>query len=323
MQVFSVSKFKERKLQKRSSSLLKSMFEKNKDLKFKEISSYAKVYPDFVKIVKYNRPIVFTNFLDRGSSAFLTNEENDEENDYLQKSINRTKTRISDYVLCNNFTHFVTFTFDPKNSKVKTEENRKDLLKMSKLLMTWINSEQINHFRRHGQRFKYLIVPERHKNGAWHFHAIFEDYKNEIEDFYSSKNKYLTVDEIRSKNKKPKNQRGFLPRYNLGRSEIAPIKDKTKMSNYIKKYITKDLINEKFKKRYWCSKNLKTPEIIENIVESSTRIPKEYILKEYDYHKVYIIPKDSDYFKFLNFSDKINHTLKRRKFSHIVKSSRL
>lgn len=321
MQVFSIKK--QTPLQKRSSSLLKSMFEKNKDLKFKEISSYAKVYPDFVKIVKYNRPIVFTNFLDRGSSAFLTNEENDEENDYLQKSINRTKTKISDYILCNNFTHFITFTFDPKNSKVKTEENRHDLLKMSKLLITWVNSEQINHFRRHGQRFGYLIVPERHKNNAWHFHAVFQGYKNEIEDFYSSKNKYLTVDEIRSKNKKPKNKRGFLPRYKLGRSEIAPIKDKTKMSNYIKKYITKDLINEKYKKRYWCSKNLKTPEIIENIVGSSTTIPEQYIFSKHDYHKVYIIPKDSDYFRFLNFSNKIDHTLKRRKFSYIVKSSRL
>lgn len=307
MQVFSIKK--QTHLQKRSSSLLKSMFKKNKDLKFKEISSYAKVYPDFVKIIKYNRPIVFTNFQDK--SFFLTNEENDEEKDYLEKSINRTKTKISDYVLCNNFTHFVTFTFDPSNSKVKNEENRKDLRKMSKLLITWINSEQINHFRLHGQRFKYLIVPERHKNNAWHFHAIFEDYKNDIQDFYSSKNKYLTVDEIRSKNKKPKNQRGFLPRYTLGRSEIAPIKDKTKMSNYIKKYITKDLINEKYKKRYWCSKNLKTPEIIENIVESSTTISKEYLLKEYDYHKIYIIPKDSEYFRFLKYVNKLQNHFRR------------
>ena len=298
-------------LRSRASNLLKSMFEKNKDLKFKEISSYAKVYPDFVKIVKYNRPIVFTNFQDKGTSFFLTNEENDEEKDYLEKSINRTKTKISDYVLCNNFTHFVTFTFDPSNSKVKNEENRKDLRKMSKLLMTWINSEQINHFRLHGHRFKYLIVPERHKNNAWHFHAIFEDYKNDIQDFYSSKNKYLTVDEIRSKNKKPKNQRGFLPRYTLGRSEIAPIKDKTKMSNYIKKYITKDLINKKYKKRYWCSKNLKTPEIIENIVESSTTISKEYLLKEYDYHKIYIIPKDSDYYRFLKYVNKLQNHFRR------------
>ena len=313
MQVFSIKK--QTPLQKLSSSLLKSMFEKNKDLKFKEISSYAKVYPDFVKIVKYNRPIVFTNFQDKGTSFFPINEENDEEKDYLEKSINRTKTKISDYVLCNNFTHFVTFTFDPSNSKVKNEENRKDLRKMSKLLMTWINSEQINHFRLHGHRFKYLIVPERHKNNAWHFHAIFEDYKNDIQDFYSSKNKYLTVDEIRSKNKKPKNQRGFLPRYTLGRSEIAPIKDKTKMSNYIKKYITKDLINEKYKKRYWCSKNLKTPEIIENIVESSTTISKEYLLKEYDYHKIYIIPKDSEYFRFLKSVNKLQNHFRREKLN--------
>lgn len=313
MQVFSIKK--QTPLQKLSSSLLKSMFEKNKDLKFKEISSYAKVYPDFVKIVKYNRPIVFTNFQDKGNSYFLKNEENDEEKDYLEKSINRTKTKMSDYVLCNNFTHFVTFTFDPSNSKVKNEENRKDLRKMSKLLMTWINSEQINHFRLHGHRFKYLIVPERHKNNAWHFHAIFEDYKNDIQDFYSSKNKYLTVDEIRSKNKKPKNQRGFLPRYTLGRSEIAPIKDKTKMSNYIKKYITKDLINEKYKKRYWCSKNLKKPEIIENIVESSTTISKEYLLKEYDYHKIYIIPKDSEYFRFLKYVNKLQNHFRREKLN--------
>lgn len=313
MQVFSIKKqiILKTPQQKQVSGILNRIYKKRPDLKFKEISSYAKIYPDFVKIVKYNRPIVFTNFLDRGSSAFLANEENDKENDYLQKSINRTKTKISDYILCNNFTHFITFTFDPKNSKVKNEENRHDLLKMSKLLMTWINSEQINHFRRHGQRFKYLIVPERHKNNAWHFHAVFEDYKNEIEDFYSSKNKYLTVDEIRSKNKKPKNQRGFLPRYNLGRSEIAPIKDKTKMSNYIKKYITKELINEKYKKRYWASRNLEKPEIIENIVESSTTISKEYLLKEYDYHKIYIIPKDSEYFRFLKYVNKLQNHFRR------------
>ena len=313
MQVFSIKKqiILKTPPQKQVSGILNIIYKKRPDLKFKEISSYAKIYPDFVKIVKYNRPIVFTNFLDRGSSAFLTNEENDEENDYLQKSINRTKTKISDYILCNNFTHFITFTFDPKNSKVKNEENRHDLLKMSKLLMTWINSEQINHFRRHGHRFKYLIVPERHKNNAWHFHAVFEDYKNEIEDFYSSKNKYLTVDEIRSKNKKPKNQRGFLPRYTLGRSEIAPVKDKFRMSSYIKKYITKELINEKYKKRYWASRNLEKPEIIENIVESSTTISKEYLLKEYDYHKIYIIPKDSEYFRFLKYVNKLQNHFRR------------
>ena len=87
------------------------------------------------------------------------------------------------------------------------------------------------------------------------------------------------------------------------------------MSNYIKKYITKELIQEKNKKRYWASRNLKTPEIIENIIESSTTISKEYLLKEYDYHKIYIIPKDSEYFRFLDFANKVNLTLKRRKLN--------
>ena len=83
------------------------------------------------------------------------------------------------------------------------------------------------------------------------------------------------------------------------------------MSNYIKKYITKELINEKYKKRYWASRNLKTPEIIENIVESSTTISKEYLLKEYDYHKIYIIPKDSEYFRFLKYVNKLQNHFRR------------
>ena len=115
MQVFSIKK--QKPLQKQASDLLKSIFEKNPNIKYKEVCSYAKIYPDTIKIIKYHRPIVFTNFSDRGTSAILVNEENSEEQDYLQKSINRTKTKISDYVLCNNFSHFATFTFDPSNPK--------------------------------------------------------------------------------------------------------------------------------------------------------------------------------------------------------------
>ena len=230
-------------LRSQTSNLLKSIFEGNKEIKFKEICSYAKIYPDSIKIIKYHRPVVFTNFSDRGTSAFLVNEENAEEQDYLQKSINRTKTKISDYVLCNNFSHFATFTFDPSNSKVNGEENRKDFKKMSSLLKNWLKTEQLNHLRRHGRRFRYLIVPERHKNNAWHFHALLEGYQNETEGFYTRKNKYITVSELKQK-KKDKNRK-FITRYTLGRSEIAPIKDKTKMSSYIKKYITKELIQDK------------------------------------------------------------------------------
>ena len=293
-------------------SIKNSIFEKNPNIKYKEVCSYAKIYPDSIKIIKYHRPIVFTNFSNRGTSAILVNEENSEEQDYLQKSINRTKTKISDYVLCNNFSHFATFTFDPSNPKVKTEENRHDFQKMASLLKNWLKTEQLNHFRRHGRKFRYLIVPERHKNGAWHFHALLENYKNETENFYTRKNKYITVSELKSK-KKDKNRK-FITRYNLGRSEIAPIKDKTKMSSYIKKYITKELIQDKNAKRYWSSRNLKQPEIIENFISEFQKIPEQFLTAKHDYHDIYTIPLNSSYFSFSKYVNKLENHFKREKF---------
>ena len=148
---------------------------------------------------------------------------------------------------------------------------------MSSQLKKWLNTEQVNHFRRHGRKFRYLIVPERHKNGAWHFHALLEGYQNETEGFYTRKNKYITVSELK-KTKKDKNRK-FITRYTLGRSEIAPIKDKTKMSSYIKKYITKELIQDKNAKRYWASRNLKTPEIIPNFISESQKKRENFHIK--------------------------------------------
>lgn len=277
-------------MNKTFNSISERIIAKNPHLKYKEIHSYAKVYPDFVKIIKYKRSIIVDNF--GTSSNGLANEENSEERDYLEKSINRTKTKISDYVLCNYFSHFATFTFSPE--KVK---DRHDFVEMSSLLKNWLKTEQQNHERNHGFKFKYLIVPERHKDGAWHFHALLENYQNACADFYSSKNPFITVNEI--KTAKRFAYRKYIVRYTLGRSEIAPIRDKTKMANYIKKYITKSLIVEPNVKRFWASRNLEKPELVENIVSSFMHVPEQYKTANYDYHEIYEIPVDSNYFGFL------------------------
>lgn len=277
-------------MKKTFNSISERIISKNPHLKYKEIHSYAKVYPDFVKIIKYKRSIIVDNF--GTSSNGLANEENFEERDYLEKSINRTKTKISDYVLCNNFSHFATFTFSPE--KVK---DRHDFVEMSSLLKNWLKTEQQNHERNHGFKFKYLIVPERHKDGAWHFHALLENYQNACADFYSSKNPFITVNEI--KTAKRFAYRKYIVRYTLGRSEIAPIRDKTKMANYIKKYITKSLMIEPNVKRFWSSRNLEKPELVENIVSSFMHVPEQYKTANYDYHEIFEIPVDSNYFGFL------------------------
>lgn len=286
-------------------SISERIIAKNPHLKYKEVSSYAKIYPDFVKIIKYKRSIVVENF--GTSSNGLANEEQAHERDWLEKSINRTKTKIADYVLCNNFSHFATFTFSPE--KVK---NRHDFAEMSALLKNWLKTEQTNHERKHNSKFKYLIVPERHKNGAWHFHALLENYQNACGDFYSSKNPFITVKEI--KTAKRYANRKYLTRYNLGRSEIAPIRDKTKMANYIKKYITKELITEPNAKRFWSSRNLAKPEIIENLVSTNTKIPEKFKTQTHDYHEIFEIPTNSDYFHFLKITLKIELSDRKKAF---------
>lgn len=291
-------------LDRQTSNVLQRIFENNPNSKYKVISSYAKVFPDFIRIVKYKTPIVVSKFAEISSG--IANEEDAPEFDYVQKSLNRTKTKISDYVLANNFSHFATFTFDPKNPKVGSDENRHNLALMSSLLQKWLNNEQKSHLAKFNKKFKYLIVPERHKNGAWHFHALLEDYQNPTADFYSSKNPYITVSEL--KNAKRYKNRKYLTRYNLGRSEIAPIRDQTKMASYIKKYITKELIIEPNAKRYWASRNLKTPEIIENIVAEKSKIPEKFKKIDLIYHEVFEIPKDSDYFHFLKIITSIHRT---------------
>ena len=105
-------------------------------------------------------------------------------------------------------------------------------------------------------------------------------------------------------------------RYNLGRSEVAPIRDKTKMSSYIKKYITKELITEKYAKRYWSSRNLIAPEVIENFAPLT--MPEEYRTKVHEYHEIYEVPYPSDYADFLLEVNRVERVFSRNKFRKLL-----
>ncbi len=80
----------------------------------------------------------------------------------LDESLCRSRRNIRDIILCNRFVYFCTFTF----SDCKTD--RSDLDALSKALRQFFN----NFKKRYAPDFKYIIVPERHKNGTWHFHGL-------------------------------------------------------------------------------------------------------------------------------------------------------
>ena len=76
------------------------------------------------------------------------------------RSMRRARAKLRRLALANGFEYFVTLTLDPARI------DRYDGAAVTKALGRWCD----NMVRRHGLR--YILVPERHKDGAFHFHGF-------------------------------------------------------------------------------------------------------------------------------------------------------
>lgn len=90
-------------------------------------------------------------------------ERSDASAEDMERSMRRAASKLRDIALCNDFRYFVTLTLDP--AKI----NRHDMDALVRVLNRWAD----NRVRRHGLR--YVLVPERHKDGAIHLHGFFND----------------------------------------------------------------------------------------------------------------------------------------------------
>ena len=81
----------------------------------------------------------------------------------LERSMRRARAKVRRLALANDFKWFVTLTLDA--AKI----NRFDAAEVVKKLGQWCD----NQVRRRGLR--YVLVPERHQDGALHFHGFFND----------------------------------------------------------------------------------------------------------------------------------------------------
>ena len=169
---------------------------------------------------------------------------------YKYVAFKRSKNMI--YKLaCNNkpWDYFVTFTFN--SEKI----DRYNFSEVSKKLSKWIdNIKQKYNCKDMG----YIIVPEKHKDGAWHFHGLFKNCDNlNFIDSGIKDNQGRTIYNISN--------------YKFGFTTATKLSDIDKAVSYILKYISKDLFgdNLKGKKRYWRSKNLEMPAVETAIFEGS------------------------------------------------------
>ena len=172
----------------------------------------------------------------------------------LDSSLARSKRTIFDYSLCNDWDYFFTGTLD------KNKYNRFDLDKYHKDLTQWFR----NLRRYYDCEIKFLIVPEMHKNGAWHTHGFIKGISSEIITKWSyddkpPKNIKAGLDAGRELYNIPKYAKKF------GFVWLERIHDTFAISAYCTKYITKELIanvKDVGAHSYYCSRGLKKPDTI-------------------------------------------------------------
>lgn len=164
-------------------------------------------------------------------------EEKDKERS-VSNSMKRTKNKIVDYSRTNVWEWFLTLT-------IREEEIRMNYDRCSEELKKWIHNMQ----NQCNYEMKYIIVPELHERGGFHFHAL-------VSNAYGLKF-------VNSGHRTKDNEIIYnIDNYGLGFTTATKIKDTERASNYITKYITKELAQvTKGKKRYWNSKNLDIPNV--------------------------------------------------------------
>lgn len=144
-----------------------------------------------------------------------------------KSSLSRTKRNIRELALCNDFEYFATFTVNSEKCDRYSLNDVQDKLK-----------KVLHKIKRNNKDFAFLIITEKHKDGAFHFHGLVKG----INDLFINDNGYLS-------SKIFNNELGF--------NSFSKIKDYTKCCNYILKYITKDCIKNSHNQIYISSRGLK------------------------------------------------------------------
>lgn len=172
------------------------------------------------------------------------------------ESLSRTRSKVFELSLCNSFEYFFTLTFNPEKF------NRANLKDCYSKVANYIK----NYNNRKDADIKYLLIPERHEDGSWHFHGLMKNVPFELlheftpADWDLSKGKRLPHRLIKSVKSGKKVYHWEYMTANFGWNTLEDVQSVMRVSKYITKYITKSmsdsLSSEPDAHLYYCSKGL-------------------------------------------------------------------
>lgn len=191
------------------------------------------------KIVHFKSPLVRVkgkNEVDRSVKGYDRK---------MDQAISRAKRVVLEKALCNDWEWFCAFTLDPQ------KYDRYNLDKFYKDFTQWIRDQR----KATGHQIRYILVPELHKDGAWHMHGLMYDVPGLV-SFRSMRaagafvpNKLVWNDYF--------NWPEFLDKF--GFCSLGRLRSAEGSGFYVTKYISKDLQVsgvEVGRHLYYCSQRL-------------------------------------------------------------------
>lgn len=173
------------------------------------------------KIVRFNRSCF--------SLPGLRDHSQDKHHDAkLDPSISRARSVVLQIALCNDWEYFFTGTLD------QSKMDRYDLKEFNRSLSQWIRDRR----KTYGSKIEFLLVPEMHKDGAWHIHGLLRGVPDSaLQDFLPG----VHPDKLCFKGYK------WWPDYSrkFGFCSLGRIRNPVACAFYIAKYITEDLGNRR------------------------------------------------------------------------------
>lgn len=172
----------------------------------------------------------------------------------LENSLARSRSAVWELALCNPWEWFVTLTLNP------AKRDRYDLRTSYGQLSKFFN----NYNSRTDAALKYLLIPEPHRDGAWHFHGLLSGLPPphlrpfSLEDNIPARLKDMLRDG---------RQIFTWPAYaeTFGFVTLERIRDPERCAAYMTKYITKELGKSSIELNhhlYYCSKGLHRVELL-------------------------------------------------------------
>lgn len=205
----------------------------------------VKIYPNLDVLQVANAPIFRAAGWEARERAYDVPPKGEGKNPERAVEVSRARAKraVKDIALCNHFDYFFTWTLDKKLI------DRYDVDEVKRKLVTYLKNAS------HRKGFAYVLLPERHKDGAIHFHGLCKVGSFRLERACSP----YTGEPLFSPTDRPLYN---MPEWKWGFSSCCPIDDNYERAvNYVVKYLTKD--SEKiFGKWYLSSRNLvKRPDI--------------------------------------------------------------